>query len=94
MKPIFDRVAGTVKRFNVEALMFQLFAMGVLQFHRVTKVGSGLIIITREKHSIQQLNIERYKRLDIYESVLTIDESERRKYPFVDVLQISMHLLN
>ena len=46
---IFDRRAGTIKRYHVEGLMLQLFSVGVLQFTHVKKDGSGLIILAREK---------------------------------------------
>ena len=45
LKLIYNRAAGTVKRFNVEALMLQLFAVGVLQFSHVTMVGLGIIVV-------------------------------------------------
>lgn len=94
MKLIYDRVAGTVKRFNVEALMLQLIAVGVLQFSNVTKVGSGMIVLAREKQSIQHMSVERYKRRGVYTPLITLDDSKDRQYPFLDVLQNGSYSLN
>ena len=86
LKLIYDRRAGTIKRYNVEALLFQLFSVGVLHFSQVTKHGSGIVILTREKASIHQLNVERYKMRDVYTSINTLAEETKRKYPYDTVL--------
>ena len=76
---IYDRRAGTIKRYNVEGLLFQLFSLGILHLSHVSKSGSGMIVLTREKASIN--------RRDVYSAVATLDESSTRKYDYDTVLR-------
>eukprot|EP00956_Cyclotella_meneghiniana_P027040 scaffold59842_cov59-Cyclotella_meneghiniana.AAC.1 len=76
---IFDQRPGTIKQYHVEGLMLQLFSVGVLQFTHVKKDSSGLIILAREKGSLNQFNQDRYKRKDVYKFIATMDECKTRK---------------
>lgn len=78
---VFDHRKGTIRRYHVEALMIQLFAVGILQMTGVKRDGSGLIVLAREKATLQQYNQDRYKRKDAYTFIATLDEIKKdRKY--------------
>ena len=83
---IFDRRSGTIKRYHVEGLMLQLFSVGILQLTHVSKNGSGMIILAREKASLNQFNNDRYKRKDVYKCIETLDDSKSRKYKYEELL--------
>jgi hypothetical protein len=82
---IYDRMPGTIAKYNVEALIVQLLNIKVLELSKVTADGHGEIVLGREKIEGSEFFTDKYKNTDIYDGIDRLVVQER-KYKFVELL--------
>ena len=84
---IFDRKKGTINKYNVEALILQLFAVGILHLTNVSGSTSGEIVLTRDRVSMQHMMHDRFKSTQSYTGISQINDHKTRKYSYIDLLK-------
>jgi hypothetical protein len=66
---IYDRMPGTIAKYNVEALIVQLLNIKVLEISKVTTDGHGEIVLGREKINDSEFFTDKYKNKEIYTGI-------------------------
>jgi ABC-type microcin C transport system permease subunit YejB len=83
---IYDRMPGTIAKYNVEALIVQLLNIKVLEISKVTSDGHGQIVLGREKIVGSEFFTDKYKNKEIYNGIDMLVVKER-KYKFDELLK-------
>jgi hypothetical protein len=102
---IYDRKkGGTIKQYNVQALLMQLFTIGIFEFSDIDKDGNGYIRIVRDPTiqsyygadgKVIQLTsyMNRYKNFNAYKGLALIHDS-KRKTTCYDLLHVQKESTN